>query len=264
MRLPRGVRVTGTRLDPILASVVARAASRAKAGAPETGQEPCAANFRAALAGPGLGFIAECKRRAPSAGELSGEADLAARAEAYARGGAVALSILTEDEHFGGHARDLVAVTSSGLPRLRKDFLISSAMVIESARLGADGVLLICACLDPSLLEELAACARERGLFTLLEIHDEAELGLALEFAPDAIGVNSRDLRDFTIDLGTAERLLPLIPEGVLSVAESGLTNTADFARVAAAGADAALVGTALMRAEDPAGLLRTWREELS
>lgn len=266
MSLPAGVRLTGTRLDPILQSVAVRAGERqpveriAAAGSLEL--------FRTALGAPGLSLIAECKRRAPSVGQLSKEVDLAWRAQAYARGGAAALSILTEEEHFGGHPRDLAAVQSAGLPLLRKDFLISTQMVLESVPMGADGVLLICACLEDALLEELAVCAREQGLFTLVEIHDERELERAARLdcasiGVGAIGVNARDLRDFSIDLATVERILPLIPEGVMSVAESGLYGPEDLLRVRAAGADAALVGTALMRSEDPEATLRNWREVL-
>jgi indole-3-glycerol phosphate synthase len=141
-------------------------------------------------------------------------------------------------------------------------------MVLESVPMGADGVLLICACLEDALLEELAVCAREQGLFTLVEVHDEGELERAARLdcasiGVGAIGVNARDLRDFSIDLATVERIVPLIPEGVLSVAESGLHGPEDLLRVRAAGADAALVGTALMRSEDPEATLRNWSEVL-
>ena len=129
--------------------------------------------------------------------------------------------------------------------------------------MGADAVLLICACLDDGLLRDLAVCAREKGLFALVEVHDEEELERALALEPDAIGVNARDLRDFSIDLATVETLLPRIPAGILRVAESGLHGVEDLKRVRAAGADAALVGTALMRAEDPARTLREWGEAL-
>ena len=270
MSLPAGVRWTGTRLDPILESVAAKAARRGPAAAPVEGlrEGDSIERFCRALGAPGLSLIAECKRRAPSQGQLSEELDLAKRAESYARGGAAALSILTEEEHFQGHPRDLAAVQSAGIPRLRKDFLISTEMVLESPGMGADGVLLICACLEDALLQDLAVCAREQGLFTLVEVHDEAELEQAArlccpEIGVGAIGVNARDLRDFSIDLATVERILPLMPKGVLSVAESGLQGTEDLRRVRAAGADAALVGTALMRSTDPEATLREWREVL-
>lgn len=261
MSLPRGVRRTGTRLDPILEAVAARAAARGPARA--TGPCQGRVRFQEALGGSALAFLAECKRKAPSTGELSGEPDLGERAHAYKRGGAAALSILTEQDHFGGEPADLAAVAACGLPRLRKDFTLSLDMVEESVGMGADAVLLICACLDDGLLRDLAVCAREKGLFALVEVHDEEELERALALEPDAIGVNARDLRDFSIDLATVETLLPRIPAGILRVAESGLHGVEDLKRVRAAGADAALVGTALMRAEDPARTLREWGEAL-
>lgn len=265
MNLPAGVLHTGTRLDPILESVARKAQERgALRGAAAAGPSHASREtFLRALGSPGLALIAECKRKAPSVGELSSEVDLESRAQAYARGGAAALSILTEEEHFGGHGRDLAAVQSAGIPRLRKDFLISTQMVLESKAMGADGVLLICACLDDALLADLACCAREQDLFILVEVHDEGELERAVQLDCDALGVNARDLRDFTIDLATVERILPLMPKGILSVAESGLHGPDDLLRVRAAGADAALVGTALMRADDPEATLRSWKEVL-
>lgn len=261
MNLPAGVRRTGTRLDPILEAVAERAAARepVRVHAPAQGR----LRFQEALGGAELSFIAECKRRAPSTGELSQETDLEERAHQYARGGAAALSILTEADHFGGGPLDLAAVAGTGLPRLRKDFTLSLQMVEESVPMGADAILLIVGCLEDELLRDLAVAARERGLFALVEVHDEEELERALRLEPDAIGVNARDLRDFSIDLATVERLLPRIPSGILRVAESGLHDVDDLQRVRAVGADAALVGTALMRSPDPARLLREWGEAL-
>lgn len=263
MSLPKGVRRTGTRLDPILEAVSARAQSRARGPRRASARSQGRVRFQAALGGSELAFLAECKRRAPSTGQLSEEVDLGERAHAYKRGGAAALSVLTEQDHFGGSPLDLEAVAGCGLPRLRKDFTLSLDMVEESVAMGADAVLLICACLEDGLLRDLAVCAREQGLFALVEVHDEEELERALVLEPDAVGVNARDLRDFTIDLATVERLLPRIPAGVLRVAESGLHGIEDLRRVRAAGADAALVGTALMRAKDPARTLREWGEAL-
>ncbi len=261
---------TGTRLDPILDSVRARAAARRR-DQPLDGlraglrPDPArGARFRAALAGPELALLAECKRRSPSEGALAGEVDLAPRAAAYAAGGAAALSVLTEEDHFRGRLADLTAVADAGLPRLRKDFLLDEGMVLESLAAGADAVLLLAVCLPDPLLGELRACAAECGLAVLLEVHDEAELERALAVEPDCLGVNARDLRDFRVDLGTVERLLPRVPAGTLRVAESGLAGPADLRRVRAAGADAALVGTALMRAADPAAELRGWRAALA
>lgn len=261
--------VTGTRLDPILASVHARAARRRREKSVADlrrelrTDDARRARFTGALSGAGLAIVAECKRRSPSAGALSGEADLAARAAAYAAGGAAALSVLTEEEHFSGAPEDLAAVAGAGLPRLRKDFLLDEGMVLESASMGADAVLLLAVCLPDPLLGELRACAREAGLAVLLEVHDERELERAAAVDPDCIGVNARDLRTFHVDLATVERLLPLVPPGVARVAESGIRGAAELARVRRAGADAALVGEALMRAPAPEATLRAWREAL-
>jgi len=258
---------TGTRLDPILADVRRRADERRRtrpvaALRRETTPDPARrARFVDALSAPGLGFIAECKRRSPSAGRLSDEVDLGERALAYARGGAVALSILTEQDHFAGSPDDLARVAAAGLPRLRKDFVLDEGMVLESLAMGADAILLLAVCLPDPQLAELRALAAELGLAVLLEVHDERELERALEVAPECIGVNARDLTTFAVDLATTERLLPLVPAGQLRIAESGIRTVDDALRVRAAGADGALVGEALMRAGDPERALREWRE---
>jgi len=260
---------TGTRLDPILAAVRSRLEERRGLATTndlrrELDPDPGARErFVEALRTPGLAFIAECKRRSPSAGRLTAEGDLAARASAYARGGASALSVLTEEDHFQGSAADLQRVAASGLPRLRKDFLLDEWMVLESVQMGAEAVLLLAVCVPDPQLAELCAVAHEVGLAVLLEVHNEDELERALAADPDCIGVNARDLKTFHVDLATVERLLPLVPEGVVRVAESGLQTTADIARVRAAGADAALIGEALMRAPDPAARLREWKAAL-
>ena len=257
------------RLKPIVEAVTARNAER-RALRPlselrrELIDEPARRErFVAELRAPGLAFIAECKRRAPSSGKLSAELDLDARIESYARGGAAALSILTEQDHFDGRLEDLHAAPAIALPRLRKDFLIDEAMVLEAQLAGASAVLLIVACLERSALAELREVAREAGLAVLIEAHDRAELELAAELEPEALGVNSRDLTTFTIDLTRAVELLPHIPASCVRIAESGLHTLEDLQRVRDAGADVALVGTALMRAEDPAALLASWKEQL-
>lgn len=259
-----------TRQDPILRSVRARAderlAGRTAADLrreleprPADGARALAAGLRAGASRDGLGVIAECKRRSPSAGTLSGEIDLAARARAYAAGGAHALSVLTEADHFGGAPRDLARTAVAGLPRLRKDFLLDERMVLESALLGADAVLLLAVCLEGTLLAELRGLAREVGLGVLVEVHDEHELERALAVDPDCLGINARDLRTFQVDLATVERLLPRVPPGPLRVAESGIRGEAELLRVRAAGAEAVLVGEALMRAGDPRTTLAGW-----
>lgn len=261
--------LTGTRLDPILRSVAERADERRKLQSvadlrAELQPDPARrARFCAALHSSGLSIIAECKRRSPSVGELSGEVDLESRAAAYAAGGARALSILTEQDHFRGAPADLTAVASAGLPRLRKDFVLDEGMVLESVAMGADAILLLAVCLPDPLLGELRQCAQEAGLAVLLEVHNRAELERALPCAPDALGVNARDLTTFEIDLATVEQLMPLIPPGPAKVAESGIQGANELLRVQRAGADAALIGEALMRAADPAATLRTWSEAL-
>jgi len=260
---------TGTRLDPILASVRARAAERrarrslADLRAEHASDPRRRERFLAALRAPGLAVIAECKRRSPSAGALSGEVDLGARAAAYAAGGARALSVLTEEDHFDGAPADLAAVAGAGLPRLRKDFVLDEGMVLESVAFGADALLLLAVALPDPLLGELRAAAREAGLAVLLEVHDERELERALAVEPDCLGVNARDLRTFGVDLGQVERLLPLVPPGPRKVAESGIHGIADLRRALAAGADAVLVGEALMRAGSPQATLEEWRRAI-
>ena len=261
--------LTGTRLDPILRSVAERAAARrevqtlAELRSSVVPDPTRRASFVDALGAPGLAIIAECKRRSPSVGELSGEVDLSARAAAYTAGGASALSILTEQDHFRGAPEDLAAVASCGLPRLRKDFILDEGMVLESVAMGADAILLLAVCLPDPLLGELRACAAEAGLAVLLEVHDAAELERALPLRPDAMGVNARNLKTFEVDLATVEELLPRVDAGILKVAESGVQGLEQLQRVRAAGADAALVGEALMRAADPAATLRGWKAAL-
>jgi indole-3-glycerol phosphate synthase len=258
--------MSATRLDPILASVRARAAARrarTSLGAlrRETRPDPARRRrFVSALCGDGLAFLAELKRRSPSAGTIRADGDVLERARAYAAGGAAALSVLTEEDHFSGSPEDLARVAAAGLPRLRKDFLLDEGMVLESIAMGADAILLLAVCLPDPLLGELRSLAGDLGLAVLLEVHDERELERAIAVEPDCIGVNARDLASFRVDLATSERILPVIPESFVRVAESGLSTLDGLRRVRRAGADAALVGEALMRAEDPGALLRSWK----
>ena len=262
--------MSADRLQPIVASVRTRLAER-RAQIPESRlasdarPDPRrAARFVAALSAPGLSVIAECKRRSPSAGMLTHEKDWSARAAGYARAGAAAISVLTEQDHFGGSAGHIEQARASGLPLLRKDFLLDTSMVLESALWGADAVLLLPCILEQSRLLELHECARELGLGALVEVHDEAELERALSLGAAVVGVNSRNLSTFTTDLGVIERLFPRIPAGVLRVAESGLRGPAEIARVRAAGADAVLIGEALMRSPDPEASLRAWTQSVT
>jgi indole-3-glycerol phosphate synthase len=207
-----------------------------------------------AVPGEHVAVIAEVKRRSPSAGAIAPDLDPARLAAAYADGGAAAISVLTDTPFFGGSLDDLAAVRAAvGLPVLRKDFLIDPVQLYESRAAGASAVLLIVRALDRGLLRELSDVARGLGLARLVEAHTADELEAAAALAPEAIGVNSRDLDAFTVSLDGIAPLLRLVPDGVLAVAESGIADRDDVARVAEWGADAVLVGTAVARAPDPA-----------
>lgn len=255
-----GAKSTGTRLDPILASVRAREAARGPFQGTVDPDPARRTRFTRALRGQGLSFIAECKRRSPSVGDFGATLTVPERARQYAAAGADALSILTEEDHFEGHPRDLAAAADSGLPRLRKDFMLSVDMVLRSVPMGADAVLLLAVCLDDVELRDLRDAARDLGLAVLLEVHDEAELERGLRVEPDCVGVNARDLTTFEVDLATSERLVPRIPAEYVRVAESGIRTREDAVRMQSAGADAVLVGEALMRAPDPEAFLRLLR----
>lgn len=220
---------------------------------------PQTRNFAAALATPGVRLIAEIKRASPSKGVFQADLDPVALATTYVENGASAISVLTDERFFQGRLDDLwrVKTTHPGIPVLRKDFLIDPYQVYEARAAGADAILLIVAALEDDLLAGLLALAHELSLHALVEVHDEAELNCALKFEPRIIGINNRDLRDFTVDLGTTERLRPLIPDATIVVAESGIHTAADVQRLARAGVDAVLVGEALMTAANPAAKVR-------
>lgn len=214
--------------------------------------------FRRALADrPSLSVISEIKRRSPSKGDLNPGLDPAALAATYARGGAACLSVLTDEEHFGGSVDDLrVARAACSLPVLRKDFTVSELDVADARIMGADCLLLIAAALDRSEMVAFHALAVELGLDVLVEIHDEGELEVALEAGADLIGVNQRDLVTFEVDHERAERMAGRIPDHAVKVAESGVRDGADARRLAAAGYDAVLVGETLVTSGDPAGAI--------
>ncbi len=227
-----------------LSEVEAAAASRAAADPPRP--------FVAALARPGLSVIAEHKRRSPSAGAIREDVALADVVSAYERGGAAALSILTEEQSFGGELADLAAARAvSALPILRKDFIVDPYQVTESLAAGADAILLIVAALAVDQLELLYRLAVELGLGVLVEVHEPAELELATALRAPVIGINNRDLTTLEVDTGRCLTLAPLVPDGTLVVAESGFRTRDDLAELAAAGIDAVLIGEALMRAPD-------------
>ncbi|HEV3319247.1 MAG TPA: indole-3-glycerol phosphate synthase TrpC [Solirubrobacteraceae bacterium] len=218
-------------------------------------------SLRGALSRPGIGVIAEFKRRSPSAGVLRGDADLAQIARSYERGGANALSVLTEGPNFDGSLEDLrIARGACGLPLLRKDFIVDPYQLYEARVAGADAVLLIVAALTLPELQALRELACGLGLDVLVEAHDAAELSVALDAGADLIGINNRDLRDFSVDLERTFALLAEIPPGVTVVSESGIGEPGQLARLQAAGVSAVLVGESLMRAPVPEEALRALR----
>jgi indole-3-glycerol phosphate synthase len=223
--------------------------------------------FAEALRQPGrLGVIAEIKRRSPSAGAIKEAADAPEQARRYTNAGADAISVLTDEKFFGGTLRDLWDVVefqvTSGrhVPCLRKDFMVDPIQVVEAAEAGARAILLIVRALDDDTLARLRDCAQLAGLDALFEIHDEPELERALRLDAQILGVNNRNLSTFQVDLAFSEKIIPQIPEHILPVAESGIATPEDAARVRAAGAQAILVGEALMRADDPEQLLHALR----
>ena len=244
-------------LEQILASTRTDLERRRREAAPTgagAGTERLPYAFRDALAAPGLSIIAEHKRRSPSAGPIRPQSNVSEIAHAYERGGAAAISVLTEETHFGGSLEDLrEAHAACRLPLLRKDFIIDSYQLDEAAQAGASAVLLIVAALEPAALAVLLREAGERGLDVLVEVHDRAELAVALDLGAEIIGVNNRDLRDFSVDIERTFELLGTIAPGTIVVAESGITTAEHLARLREHGVHAALIGERLMRERDPA-----------
>lgn len=217
---------------------------------------PSKRDFRAALARPGLSLIAEVKKCSPSRGPIRPNLKLEELLPLYDRH-ADAVSVLTERRHFGGSLQDLVAARKlTSPPLLRKDFIFDSYQVDEARAAGADAILLIVAALDRSLLAELRQQASALGMDSLVEVHDEDELQVALDAGADIIGINNRNLKDLTIDLAVTQRLAPLVPEGRLVVSESGIAGREDALRVGAH-ADAMLVGSAILAAGDMEGKVK-------
>jgi indole-3-glycerol phosphate synthase len=213
--------------------------------------------FSEALARPGIAVIAEFKRRSPSAGVLREGADVATLVRAYERGGASAVSVLTEGAHFDGSLEDLrTARVSCDLPLLRKDFVIDEYQLHEACESRADAVLLIAAALDDAQLGSLQRAARSLGLDALVEVHSREELRRALALGADPIGINNRNLHDFTVDVRTTLALMEQMPAGVTVASESGIHDAQQLARLEQAGVHGVLVGEALMRAHDPQAAL--------
>jgi indole-3-glycerol phosphate synthase len=214
--------------------------------------------FAEALARPGVSIIAEHKRRSPSAGAIREGATVEEIVSAYERGGASALSVLTEEHNFAGSLDDVrTARATTGLPILRKDFIVDPYQVYETAASGADAMLLIVAALEFDDLARLLAEARSLDLDVLMEVHDEGELEKALEVDADVIGINNRDLTDFSVDLNRTFDLLSDVPTGKIVVSESGLYSRDQLEELERVGVDAVLVGERLMRAPDPEQALR-------
>jgi indole-3-glycerol phosphate synthase len=245
-------------LEPIIASTREEVARR-RDRVPDAELERDAAlrgsdlrPFAEALARPGLSLIAEHKRRSPSAGVIRADLRLEEVVGSYERGGAAALSILTEGPSFGGSLDDLRAArAASALPILRKDFIVDAYQLHEALAAGADAILLIVAALDQAELERLHEAALSLGLAALVEVHDEHELERAAAVGARLIGINNRDLTTLRVDIRRTFELLPRVPSGTTVVSESGLRTASDLAELEDAGVDAVLIGEALMRSRD-------------
>jgi indole-3-glycerol phosphate synthase len=205
-----------------------------------------------------VALIAEIKRSSPSRGAIRRELDSGHQASAYERGGAAAISVLTEPDSFGGSDADIqTARSAAGLPILRKDFHVSVAQLYQAKALGASGALLIVRALPPESFRELVGAAARVGLEIVAEVRDMAELERALEAGATIIGVNNRNLETLEIEPRTADAIIPAIPRDCVAIAESGYSNRASIEKVAACGADAVLIGSFLSAAKDPESELR-------
>lgn len=212
-----------------------------------------------ALTRHGINIIAEIKRRSPSKGVIREDFDPATIAQCYVKGGAAAISVLTEEDFFDGSLEYLrkVRETAPATPILRKDFIFDEYQLLEAAEAGADAILLIVAILGDNLLSGLIRLAGERGLEALVEVHDENEMRRAIQAGAKIIGVNNRDLRTFDVTLETSTRLSAMTPPGTILVSESGIEKATDIHRLRASGFQAFLIGEHLMRASDPGEALK-------
>ncbi|MBV9359082.1 MAG: indole-3-glycerol phosphate synthase TrpC [Chloroflexi bacterium] len=257
-------------LDEILAAKAGEVARR-RVARPLAALEAALADapshrpFAAALRAPGLSVIAEIKRRSPSGGELRPGASAADLARNYADHGAAALSVLTDTPYFGGTDQDLVdARAATALPALRKDFVVDPYQLYEARVLGADAILLIVRALGPAELARLYRLATELGLEVLVETHSADEVRRAVDVGATVVGVNNRDLDRLVTDPSLALRLRDLVPGDRVYVAESGVSQPDQLRALASAGADAVLIGEALVRAPDPGARLRSLLEAVS
>ena len=209
-------------------------------------------SFEKNLKRPGISFICECKKASPSKGIIAEEFNYLEIAKEYDKAGADCISVLTEPKWFLGKDEYLKEIAENvSIPCLRKDFTVSDYMIYEAKVLGASAVLLICSILSLEQIKEYIAICDELGLSALVEAHDEAEVHMAIEAGARIIGVNNRNLKDFSVDTGNSKRLRSIIPGDVIFVSESGVKTTEDVKGLAEMGADAVLVGETLMRAED-------------
>ncbi|MGA7703656.1 MAG: indole-3-glycerol phosphate synthase TrpC, partial [Solirubrobacteraceae bacterium] len=257
--------VLGRILDETRATVAANKRTAPLEGLMERSAEGSPRGFRRALERPGIGVIAEFKRRSPSAGLLREDADVAQIAAAYEQAGASAMSVLTEKPNFEGSLADLqVARVACDLPLLRKDFVVDAYQLYEARAAGADAVLLIVAALPAAELASLHETATGLGLDVLVEVHDSQELAIAASAGASLIGVNNRDLRDFSVDISRTSQLLAEMPPGACVVSESGISTPEQLSWLEAQGVAAVLVGETLMRAPQPGEALGVLRGSLS
>jgi indole-3-glycerol phosphate synthase len=251
-------RIVAARLQRIAQTKLAMPLTEVKA---KLADAPPVTPFKDALAAkPGIAVIAEMKRSSPSAGQLDAALDPLVRAGMYCSAGAAAISVLTEPDFFGGSNDDLrkakCVAHPQGVAVLQKDFVVDEYQVYEARAAGADAVLLIIATLTPAQYRKLLGVAARLGMDALVEVFDEEELDVALREKPQIVGVNNRNLKTLETSLTVFEKLSPSIPAGTLKVAESGMKNAEDVARMGRAGAKAVLVGESLMRAGEDAGPL--------
>ena len=219
--------------------------------------------FEMALAKPGMSFICEVKKASPSKGVIAEHFPYVEIGREYEKAGADAMSILTEPFYFQGSNDYLSAIRKEvSIPLLRKDFTVDEYMLYEAKKIGADAVLLICAILSQTQLEEYAGIARDLGLSALVEAHDGQEVQMALKANARIIGVNNRNLKDFTVDISNSVRLRELVPRDILFVSESGMKTRADIVKLEENGTNAVLIGETFMRSSDKAGMLRELKGE--
>ena len=214
--------------------------------------------FEKALAKQGISFICEVKKASPSKGVIAEHFPYVDIAKEYEKAGADAMSILTEPYYFQGSNDYLSAIRKEvSIPLLRKDFTVDEYMLYEAKEIGADAVLLICAILSEMQLQEYAGIANELGLSALVEAHDEREIEMALRAKARIVGVNNRNLKDFTVDIHNSVRLREMVPRDILFVSESGMKTREDIAVLEENGTNAVLIGETFMRSDDKAGMLK-------